>query len=89
MAAQPNNGGELDRLAESSQPSLWAELLDFLKHNKNGRELAARQSALTAQLSQAAQEQQSSGNGSTPRGGRNGCRTRPSKRSSSASVRSI
>jgi hypothetical protein len=38
----------------------------FLKHNKNGRELAARQSALTAQLSQAAQEQQSSGNGSTP-----------------------
>jgi hypothetical protein len=34
MATEPKGRADLDRLAESSQPSLWAELYDFLKHNK-------------------------------------------------------
>lgn len=34
MASESNDQSNLDRLAEAPQPSLAAELFDFLKHNK-------------------------------------------------------
>ena len=34
MSMQPDDKPRLDQLAEAPQPSLAAELFDFLKHNK-------------------------------------------------------
>jgi hypothetical protein len=34
MAPDPKGESDFQRLAESSQPGLWAELFDFLKANK-------------------------------------------------------
>ena len=34
MSAEPEDKPQLDQLADAPQPSLMAELLDFLKYNK-------------------------------------------------------
>ena len=34
MSNDPENKPNLDQLAQAPQPSLMAELIDFLKHNK-------------------------------------------------------